>query len=200
MIMTNHSQSISGIIAILIYSLYTYLEHMNTITIKSLLKRIISIVVPIIVALLCSSILLLPTIITLSGTPINQNTLSISINNILYNKIGLGFTAILIPSIIAYIKKDKTNITLSILLIFLIIINTLTNYPLISYLPLYLIIISSFLNNIITKKLNIKPIIIIFLIIISLLILLNINKEILIIESLLIIVVISLLPILYSKL
>ena len=192
MIMTNHSQSISGIISILIYSLYTYLEHMNTITIKSLLKRIISIVVPIIVALLCSSILLLPTLITLSETPINQNTLSISINNFLYNRVGLGFTAILIPSIIAYIKKDKTNITLSILLIFLIIINILTNYPLISYLPLYLIIISSFLNNIINKKLNIKPLIIVSLIIISLLILLNFNKEILIIESLLIIAVISL--------
>lgn len=190
MIMTNYYQSISGIICILIYSLYRYLKLMNTITIRTILTKIISIIIPIIVALLCSSILIIPSITTLSNNSIFNLTSNISINNLLTTGIGLSIIVFLIPSIINYIKKDKTNITLSIILMTLLVINILTNYSLISYIPLYLIIIVEFLNNILKKKINIKLITIISLPIIVLLILLTPNKLITtIIVSLLIITI-----------
>lgn len=180
MIMTSYKESISGIICILIYSIYKYLKHMNTITIKTLFKRIIAIILPIIVALLCSSILILPTIISI---PESINNKEITLN------LSLGIV-LLIVSIINYIKKEKTSIFLSLTVIILTIISILNNYNLLSYIPLFLIIIIEFLNNIINKKLNIKPLTIISLIIISIIYLIEQNN-ILLIETLLLIIVIS---------
>ena len=183
MIITNFYQSISGIICLLIYSLYRYLKHMNTLTFKSFFKRLISIISPIIVALLCSSILLIPTIITLSGTT--------SITQSLSNRVGIPLLFILIPSIINYLKKDKTNITLTIILVSLIILSITYNYSLISYIPLYLIIISDFLSNTLKNKLSINKLTI-SLTIISILILLLTNQSFTLIQLILLIIVIVL--------
>lgn len=183
MIITNFYQSISGIICLLIYSLYRYLKHMNTLTFKSFFKRLISIISPIIVALLCSSILLIPTIITLSSTPFNPSSLS--------NKVSISLLFILIPSIINYLKKDKTNITLTIIIVSLIILSIIDNYSLISYIPLYLIIISDFLSNTLKNKLNINKLTI-SLTIISILILLFTNQSLSLIQLILLIIVIFL--------
>lgn len=180
MIITNFYQSISGIICLLIYSLYRYLKHMNIITFKSFFKRLISIISPIIVALLCSSILTIPAIITISST-----TSSLS------SEAYIPLIFILIPSIINYLKKDKTNITISIILVSLIIISIIYNYSLISYIPLYLIIISDFFSNTLKNKLNINKLTI-SLIIISVLILLFINQSFALIQLILLIIVILL--------
>lgn len=180
MLLNNLNFSITGIISILIYSIYRYLEHMNTITVKSFIKRISSIIFPIIVSLICSSIILIPTLINIIK------------NDTMYkpNIIDIPLLFILIPSIINYIRKDKTNITISIILISLIILNILTNIPLISFIPLYLIIIEDFITKIYTKKINIKPTIIISPIIYSILIYLN-NNIFLTIELILLIIVIT---------
>ena len=181
MLLNNLYFSITGIFSVIIYSIYRYLEHMNTITIKSFFKRITSIIFPIIVSLICSSILLIPTLI---------NTIK---NNIQYtpNIIDIPLLFILIPSTINYIRKDKTNIIISIILVSLIIINILTNIPLISFLPLYLIIIEDFITKTFTKKINIKPTLIVSLIIYSILIYLN-NNLLLTIELIIIIIGITL--------
>lgn len=142
--------SISGTISLIIYTIYRYLKKMNTITIKSLLKHFISIIVPIIIGILCSSILTLPTLLTLYK--------KISIIDLLPKK-QIIIPIILIPSIINYFKKDKVNITINILTIIVLLL-TINNHHTISFIPLYLIIIENFLLNIITKKLNIKPLLI----------------------------------------
>ena len=158
MLLTNYKQSLSGIISILIYSLYRYLKQMNTITIKTITKRIISIIIPIIVSLLCSSILLIPTLLTI------QDTAKIT-NQVSFNIITIPLILLLIPSFIIYYKKDKKNIVFIIILVSLIIINILTNYSIISYLILYLIIIENLISTIQKKKPNINILIISILII-----------------------------------
>ena len=173
--------SISGTISLIIYTLYRYLKKMNTITIKSLFKHFISIIVPIIIGILCSSILTLPTLLTLY-----EKT---SIIDLLPKKLIL-IPIILIPSIINYLKKDKVNITLNILTIIVLLL-TINNIHTISFIPLYLIIIENFLLNIINKKLNIKPLLIVTLSIIVIYFILIPTNIIQIIELLLIIISIS---------
>ncbi len=136
-----------SIISLLIYSLYRYLEHMNTITIKSLFTKIISVIVPIIVALLCSSILLIPLLNTKNKLPIIE---------LHHNYIFLLILSIiLIISIITYLKKDSAKLTLSIILSIILIVSTIYNYNIIPFIPLYLIIINLFISNVFKKQLSI---------------------------------------------
>ncbi len=190
MITTSPINSIFGIISLIIYTLYRYLNKMNTITIKSIFKHFISVIIPIIIGTLCSSILIIPSLIT-NNLPTIQETLTININNLLYSTTGLGLTAIIIPSIIAYFKKDKTNIIIGIILCIITILSITNNIPstyIISFIMLYLIIISEFFNNIINKKLNIQPILIGTLIVSSILLIINYNQTKLSIEIALLII------------
>lgn len=190
MITTNPLNSIFGIISLIIYTLYRYLNKMNTITIKSIFKHFISVIIPIIIGALCSSILIIPSLIN-NNLPALQTTLTIDINNILYGTAGLGLTALLIPSIISYFKKDKTNIIIGTILCIITILSITNNIPsnyIISFIMLYLIIISEFLTNIINKKLRIIPILIGTLIVSSILFIINYNQTKLTIEILLLII------------
>ncbi len=145
--MTYYYLLLPSIISILIYSLYRYLEHMNTITIKSLLKRFISIIIPIIVALLCSSILILPII-----TNENNQLIIEYQNNYIFLLI---ISIILIISMITYIKKERAKLTLSLISSITLIISTIYNYNIIPFIPLYLIIISLFISFAFKKQLPI---------------------------------------------
>ena len=214
MIMTSYYFSIGGIICLFIYALYRYLNKMNIITIKTLIKNFIAIFIPILIAILISSILTLPTIATIlnnrlpSNVTINIKDLlvpDLSFNNLLYNYYGLGLTAIIIPSLINLFKKNKANIILGILLIFLVLLN-IFNYlingtmyinskSLIPLLPLYIYSISIFIEDLFNKKISSK--LIIFLTIIMSIIISFNNKYYLlyIIDIILIIITI----ILYNK-
>lgn len=191
MIMTSYYFSIGGIICLLIYTLYRYLNKMNIITFKTLFQTFFSIFIPIIVAVLMSCILTLPTLATIINNYSPSNIVitikdlllpDLSFQNILYDYYGIGLSAIIIPSLINLFFKNKANIILGIILIIfatLNIINYLINgtleinsKSLIPMLPLYIYIIAFFLEDLFTKKLNYKILIFITLIL-SIIITLN---------------------------
>lgn len=191
MIMTSYYFSIGGIACLMIYGLYRYLNHMNKVTLKSFFKTLISIASPIIVAVLCSAIITIPTLATIVYNRADSN-ISITIKdllmpnintkNLLYNTYGLGLSAIAIPALINIFKKNKANITLGIILVCFIIFN-IFNYILngtmyidaksmIPLLPLYIFVIAEFLKDLFAKTIKLNVIIPIT-IIISILIVLN---------------------------
>lgn len=171
-IMTNLKYSILSIIVIIIYSIYKYLQRMNKPTLKTIISRTISIVGPILLSLLCSSIILIPTIflnidkISTQEVIVNLNELllpNINTNNILYSSLGIGLTSIVLLSIINIFNNKKSNIflgtTLSMLIIFNIFKYSIGNVLTI-FLPLYILVISEFLKNLFNQKLNPKQIVI----------------------------------------
>ena len=171
-IMTNLKYSLLSIIVIIIYSIYKYLQRMNKPTLKTIISRTISIVGPILLSLLCSSIILIPTIflnidkISTKEVIVNLNELllpNINTNNILYSPLGIGLTSIVLLSIINIFNNKKSNIflgtTLSMLIIFNIFKYSIGNVLTI-FLPLYILVISEFLKNLFNKKLNPKQIVI----------------------------------------
>jgi len=178
MIMTSYYFSIGGLACLFVYALYKYLKQMNKVTTSSFFKTFLSILVPILVAILMSTIITLPTLATLVNNRAPSNvTISIkdilipNINttNLLYDSYGLGLTAIVVFALINTFKKDKAHIILGILLTSIIIFN-LFNYilngtmyidskSLIPFLPLYIYIIAEFINDTFTKKLDWKSLI-----------------------------------------
>ena len=171
-IMTNLKYSLLSIIVIIIYSIYKYLQRMNKPTLKTIISRTISIVGPILLSLLCSSIILIPTIflnidkISTQEVIVNLNELllpNINTINILYSSLGIGLTSIVLLSIINIFNNKKSNIflgtTLSMLIIFNIFKYSIGNVLTI-FLPLYILVISEFLKNLFNKKLNPKQIVI----------------------------------------
>ena len=115
-IMTNLKYSLLSIIVIIIYSIYKYLQRMNKPTLKTIISRTISIVGPILLSLLCSSIILIPTIflnidkISTKEVIVNLNELllpNINTNNILYSPLGIGLTSIVLLSIINIFNNKK---------------------------------------------------------------------------------------------
>ena len=169
-ILINLKYSLLSIIVIIIYSIYKYLQRMNKPTFKTIVSRTISIVGPILLSLLCSSIIIIPTIlinIDNTSTPeviVNLKNLllpNINTNNILYSPTGIGLTSIALLSIINIFNNKKYNKFLGITLSMLIVLNifkySLSNV-LIIFLPLYILVISEFLKNLFNKKLNPKQI------------------------------------------
>lgn len=184
MIMTSYYFSIGGIFCLFVYALYCYLNKMNIVTMKTFFKTFFSILIPILLAILCSSILTLPTLATIVNNRAASNVTitlkellfpNLSLSNILYNKYGIGLTAILIPALINFFKKRKANLVLGLILIVLGLFN-ICNYilngtmyidakSLIPFLPLYVYVIAEFLKDILEKKVNYKIVIPITLII-----------------------------------
>ncbi len=171
-LMTNLKYSLLSIIVILIYSLYKYLTRMNKPTLKTFIARTLSIIGPILVSLLCSSILLIPYIfLNIDNQPITESIVNlkelllpnINTNNILYSSLGIGLTSIVLLSIINIFKKNKANIVLGTILSMLVIFNifkySLSNV-LTPFLPLYILVISEFIKDLFNKKLNPKQIVI----------------------------------------
>ena len=171
-IMTNLKYSLFSIIVIIIYSLYKYLQRMNKPTLKTFISRSISIIGPILVSLLCSSILLIPYILLNIDNPPTEEIIvnlkellvpNINTNNILYSPLGIGLTSIVIISIINIFKKEKSNKLLGISLSMLIIFNIFkysTSNVLTMYLPLYILVISEFIKDLFNNKINLNKIVI----------------------------------------
>jgi uncharacterized membrane protein YfhO len=194
MIMTSYYYSIGGIGCIFVYALYLYLQKQKKVTFKSFFNTLFAIAGPIIVAVLASSIITFPTLAAMFNNRLPSNVhisfkdlffLKNNYNNLLYDTYSIGLTAIAIPALINIFKKNKANIVLGIILSCLVLFN-IFNYilngtmyidskSLIPFLPLYILVIAEFVNDVLNKKIN-KPVLIPILIIISIWI--GLDKEI----------------------
>lgn len=165
MIMTSYYFSISGILVLVLYYLY------RTKSIKS----VINIILPIVVAILMSAVILIPTAYTLLNNRMDSN-ISISIfdllvpypsniSNLVIGSYGIGLTFIAFISLIHLFFKDKKVSLILISIIMFDIFNYILNgfiyinsKTLIPFLPLYIYAIAIFIEDIFKKKIDLKKI------------------------------------------
>ncbi len=204
MIMTSYYFSIGGIIALIIYAIYMYLAKMKKVTFKDFMKFLFHIAVPFVIAVLSSCIVTLPTLATILYNRAESNVTigikelllpSFELKTLLYYSYGLGLNIIIIPAIIHFFKNKKENLFMAITLSLLVLFN-LFNYilngtmyidakTLIPFLPLYILVIGYFIQDIIDKKVNYK-ILIPITIVLSLLIYMTEYKQELLVADLIV--------------
>ena len=182
-ILMSYYYSIPAIICIVIYGVYKYIKINKKITVKSFFKDGFRFLIPIMIAILITCVLLVPTFYAiLTGRIPNdiEITLSdllvprINVKYLMYNAYGVGLTSIsLLALITLFLDKKSENrfllISLSSLIVFPII-NYLLNGTmyidakvLIPFLPLYTLVISYMFDKIISKKIDLKKLIIVSL-------------------------------------
>lgn len=172
MIMTSYFFSVSGIVSIILYGIYCYIKKNKRITVKSFLLDGIKFLIPILIGVLMSSILIVPTFYSLlngrsSSVPINIFKLflpKLDISNLLYNSYSIGLSSIALFSLIENIFNKRENCFLSlsliIILIFPIILYLLNGFlyvdakVLIVFLPAFILLISNTLSNVINQKIR----------------------------------------------
>ena len=182
-ILMSYYYSIPAIICIVIYGVYKYIKLNKKITVKSFFKDGFRFLIPIMIAILITCVLLVPTFYAiLTGRIPNdiEITLSdlliprINVKYLMYNAYGVGLTSISLLALIT-LSLDKKNenrfllISLSSLIVFPII-NYLLNGTmyidakvLIPFLPLYTLVISYMFDKISSKKIDLKKLIIVSL-------------------------------------
>lgn len=191
MVMTSYYFSIGGIACLFVYGFYRYLKQMNKVTIKSFFKAFFKVLSPIIIAIFMSAIITLPTFATLIHNRAASNiTISLkdlllprlTLRNVIFYSYGIGLTAIIVPAIINLFTKDKAKKIFALILSLLALFN-IFNYclngtmyidakALIPFLPLYVLAIAEFINDIFEKKVKYKVVIPI-LFIISIIVIIN---------------------------
>lgn len=184
MIMTSYYYSIGGILSLIIYGVFKYIKDNEKITFKNFIKDGFKFVIPIIIGIICSSIIILPTfsvILNSRGETFTTITIKdliipkLNMDFYLYDPYGVGLTSIAIIAIINLFTKQKENIFLGIILstsllfpLFNYILNA-TMYidakALIPFLPLLIIAISIFIEDVFEKRINYNIVLPIFLII-----------------------------------
>lgn len=176
-IMTSYYYSVSALIALTIYGIYKYIKINDKVTLKGFIKDGFNFALPIIIGVICSSIIIFPTLhVILSSRGETFNTITLAdlllpganIKYVLYESYGMGLTAILILSIINLLYKRRENRFLGIFLSLIVlfpIVNYLLNATmyidgkiLIPLMPLALIAIGVFLEDIFTKRVQYKKI------------------------------------------
>ena len=177
MILTSYYFSVGGIISLGIYGVYEYLRTHDKVEIKKYLLDLLSFIYPFIIGILMASILLIPTFMALlSGRSDTSVTVSLfdlllpkfNADFYLYEGYGVGLTAIALLALINFIKKKKENIFLSIILGLILLFGIFTYLlnggmyidakVLIPFLPIFIIIIVEFINDLFNKKILIKNI------------------------------------------
>lgn len=179
MIMTSYYFSICGIFCLVIYGIYKYLNKNKKIKFIKFIKDGISFVAPMIIGVLISGIIIIPTFyVILNGRGETYNTItllslikpSINLDYYIYNSYGIGLTAIIFVAILSLLDKKKENMFISILfLLFLIIpifsyILNATMYvdakAFIPLLPMCIYVIALFLDKVFKKEINYKKLLI----------------------------------------
>jgi len=181
MIMTSFYYSISGIITLGIYFIYKYLKNNKKINTKIFLKSLLNFAIPIFIGILMASIIILPTFhVILSGRSDTTVTIKlaellipkINIYYILYDSYGVGLTSIIIIALINLLKSKRENFFLGLVLS-LVVLFPIFNYILnatmyidskilIPQLPLYVLTIVIFIEELQKNKVKLKIIIPIF--------------------------------------
>lgn len=187
-IMISYYYSIPSILVICIYAVYRYLELNPTFNLKDFFKKGSLFLIPIIIAIISASVLLLPTLYTLktgrtTKLPTTTNIYLLSrlipkfnIDAYLYSNYTMGLTIISVISIIlGLLSKKKHNLFLSITLIVLLNIPIVVyllngnlyfrNKVFIPFIPIVCILLYQFIEAILSKKIPQKNILIISLII-----------------------------------
>lgn len=193
-ILMSYYFSVGCIFAICIYAIYNYIKYEKCINIKTFAQEAFKFIKIILIPILLTSFVLLPTFYTLlsgrSGTNVILDKFDVLIPTIntkifLYDSYSVGLTTIIIYAIIdAIFNKNKANKFLAISLtclfifpIFNLILNAgmyISGKCLIPFLPLCILLISESFNNIINKNIE-KKTIITYIVIVLLTIILNIS-------------------------
>ena len=178
MILTSYYFSVVGLVCVLLYGIYRYIEDKKSekITVKAFFKDGFKYLFIMLIPVLLSCVLLLPTLYSLlDGRTATNKDISLlgllipnfDISNTLYSAYSLGLSAIFIISLIYGIVTKKRevkviSIIFSVLLVFPIfdyIFNGgmyLNGKAFIPMLPLAILIISYFLKNVFSNKGKLK--------------------------------------------
>ncbi|MFA5407562.1 MAG: YfhO family protein, partial [Bacilli bacterium] len=189
MIMTSYYYSVGGILCMIIYGIYKYFKETNKKGLKSFFLAGFKFAVPIIIGILMSCILLIPTFLAIVGSrssavkeSYNLASLllpNLNIEAILYSNYGMGFTSIaLIALIFVILNGSKRECLLSCTLAFLFsipfvmyILNGalyLRGKVLIPFAPLFVIVLASFFKLLKKKTISASHILIASIIILIL--------------------------------
>lgn len=193
-IFTSYYYSVSSLVVLFIYYIYKLIKNGNKIN-KQLFNKILSIIPVYLIAILISSIIIIPTLYTLlNGRDGDINIIGIKdlitpSLSLLYDPYSIGLTFISLISILYLMMKgNKANNFLALICllaslfpIFNYILNGMlyiNSKSLIPFMPLCIILIAQFLNPLLIKKKSIKQILLIlYLIISSFIICIYTNKE-----------------------
>lgn len=190
-IMISYYYSIPSILVICIYAVYRYLELNPNLNLKDFLKKGSLFLIPIIIAIVSASVLLLPTFYTLktgrtTKLPTTTNIYFLSrlipkfnVDAYLYSNYTMGLTIISVISVIlGLLSKKKHNLFLSITLIVLLNIPIVVyllngnlyfrNKVFIPFIPIVCLLLYQFIEALLSKKIPQKNILIISLILVIL--------------------------------
>ena len=173
MIMTSYFYSVSGIVSIIIYGIYCYVKRKERVTINSFIKDGILFLLPILVGVLMACILIVPTFYSLlagrgeSDVIVNVVKLFIPdliLKNLLYSSYSAGLSSIAFVALVASFfgkKEEKTaGVLLSIVFFVPIVIYLLNGFlyvdakVLITFIPMFIVLISNLLSKIVENKIN----------------------------------------------
>lgn len=187
MIMTSYYYSVCGILVLGLYYIYLYFEN-NKFNLKTFTKNLLKFIIPIIIAIMLSAILLLPTAYTLlNGRSDSETTYSLiklltpnlKIYKLFCGTYDIGSTIIGFVALIYLFyshKKNNTIIaTITSIILFIPIFCYLLNGGLylrekcfIPFLPLICLFIAIFLKDLYNNKIKLFPLIIRLSIIVAL--------------------------------
>jgi len=170
-IMISYYYSVGSIICIILYGIYKYIDIHENIKLKSFIKDGIKFLIPLIVSIMMSMVIILPTLYAIqNGRPDITNSVNImnlfipklNISEILYNSYTIGTTSILLVAILyGYMSKKNDrflSIIFTLIILFPIIIYLLSGSMyvrgkvLIPLLPLAILIVTRFLNKMKNNK------------------------------------------------
>jgi uncharacterized membrane protein YfhO len=182
MIMTNYFYCVGGLLCLTVYGIYEYLKR-NKFNFSDFIKQGFKFALNIILGIFMSFIILLPVIYTLKNGR-GVSAVSVPFKSVVWPKLGLeyilykpysvGLTAISLLSVCYLIlmkKKEIKFLGISLLClvvfpIFVYLLNGglyLDGKAFIPFLPLFILVIGIFLREVLTRKVDLKKLLIIFI-------------------------------------
>lgn len=207
-IMSSYYYSVGGIVTVVLYGIYRYLEINKKITFGSFIKEGLKFIFPILISIMMSAVLIFPTFYALiNGRADITSSVDITsllvpkfnITELLYNSYTIGVTSIFIIAIIyGFFTKSRNNKLLSsiftIILFFPIIIYILSGFMyvrgkvLIPLLPIAIFMIALFFEKFKAKNNNIFIVTIVIVSIFECIVYLNNGNYIFILDVLLVLI------------